>query len=36
VFSVRNEYVHQTTMLPTRTSMTSRVMHMGSSMGQHI
>jgi hypothetical protein len=36
VFSVRNEYVHQTTMLPSRTSMTSRVMHMGSPMGQRI
>jgi hypothetical protein len=35
VFSVRNEYVHQTMMLPTRTSTTSRVMHMGS-MGQRI
>jgi hypothetical protein len=36
VFSVRNEYVHQTTMLPSRTTMTSRVMHTGSSMGQRI
>jgi hypothetical protein len=36
VFSVRNEYVQRTTMLPTRTTMTSRVMHMGSPMGQGI
>jgi hypothetical protein len=36
VFSVKNEYVHETKMLPTRTVMTGKVIQMNTRPGRYL
>jgi hypothetical protein len=36
VYSVKNEYVHETKMLPTRTVMTGKVIQMNARPGRYL